>query len=286
MSRTEKNLYRPHLFGTLEHSLRWAYEGPPSYRGRGATDSPEPSIWHVIRGSVSVRVGREEVRAGAGDFVVPSSLPRFQEFSEDARLFSCGLRLQWPDGHQLVRMNHSLRFPVSEERALLRAMNALKVFSKRHLGGLWNNYPRLRIPLGVHAQAEALFWQLLHHYIAALEKRGVTLFVPEWEDDRLSKALHRIESHPGALKFDSRQLAREVGLSTSQLNRLFRQTLGTSPHRQYDLMRFQKAMKLIEGKQHSIKEIAIETGFSNLSHFSKWFRSHARISPLEYRKHL
>lgn len=67
------------------------------------------------------------------------------------------------------------------------------------------------------------------------------------------------------------QLARIVGISARQLNRLFTQTLGNSTVRFYREMRLEKARVLIQQTFLTISEIATATGFANVAHFSRQF---------------
>jgi transcriptional regulator GlxA family with amidase domain len=64
------------------------------------------------------------------------------------------------------------------------------------------------------------------------------------------------------------QLARISGVSTRQLNRAFRQSLGQSTMSFYTYLRLEKARNLIMNSALSITEIALATGFSSSSHFS------------------
>ncbi len=64
------------------------------------------------------------------------------------------------------------------------------------------------------------------------------------------------------------QLARISGVSARQLNRLFREKMGTSSMRFYTELRLDKARNLILHSALSLTEIALATGFSSSAHFS------------------
>ena len=81
-------------------------------------------------------------------------------------------------------------------------------------------------------------------------------------------------------------MAHRVGLSVSQLNRLFAHQMGISPRRYADSRRLEKGRQLLHLNRHSIKEVAAELGFSSLPHFSAWFRRMEGMSPREYLKNL
>ncbi|WP_343080908.1 GlxA family transcriptional regulator [Ostreiculturibacter nitratireducens] len=79
------------------------------------------------------------------------------------------------------------------------------------------------------------------------------------------------------------EIARELGISTRQLERLFGKYLNTSPKRYVVEMRLHRARNLIVQTEQSIAQIAMACGFNSTSHFSKVFRSHFGISPLSHR---
>lgn len=78
-------------------------------------------------------------------------------------------------------------------------------------------------------------------------------------------------------------LASNVGMSTRQLERLFRRYLNRSPKRYYMELRLQKARNLLMQTDMSVINVALSCGFSSPSHFSKCYRSHYDITPYRER---
>jgi transcriptional regulator GlxA family with amidase domain len=78
-------------------------------------------------------------------------------------------------------------------------------------------------------------------------------------------------------------LARDVGLSTRQLERLFRRYLDRSPKRYYMELRLQKARNLLMQTDMSVINVALACGFASPSHFSKCYRSHYGTTPYRER---
>ncbi len=74
-------------------------------------------------------------------------------------------------------------------------------------------------------------------------------------------------------------LAREVGLSTRQLERLFRRYLNRSPKRYYMELRLMKARNLLMQTDMSVINVALACGFASPSHFSKCYRAHYQTTP-------
>ena len=78
-------------------------------------------------------------------------------------------------------------------------------------------------------------------------------------------------------------LARDVGMSTRQLERLFRRYLSRSPKRYYMELRLQKARNLLMQTDMTVINVALACGFSSPSHFSKCYRSHYDTTPYRER---
>ncbi len=79
------------------------------------------------------------------------------------------------------------------------------------------------------------------------------------------------------------ELARDVGMSTRQLERLFRRYLDRSPKRYYMELRLQKARNLLMQTDMSVINVALACGFSSPSHFSKCYRAQYDITPYRER---
>ncbi|MCP4209257.1 MAG: GlxA family transcriptional regulator [Shimia sp.] len=78
-------------------------------------------------------------------------------------------------------------------------------------------------------------------------------------------------------------LAKEVGMSTRQLERLFRRYLNRSPKRYYMELRLQKARNLLMQTDMSVINVALACGFASPSHFSKCYRAHYETTPYRER---
>ena len=78
-------------------------------------------------------------------------------------------------------------------------------------------------------------------------------------------------------------LASQVGMSTRQLERLFRRYLNRSPKRYYMELRLQKARNLLMQTDMSVINVALACGFASPSHFSKCYRAHYDTTPYRER---
>jgi len=78
-------------------------------------------------------------------------------------------------------------------------------------------------------------------------------------------------------------MAEDVGMSTRQLERLFRRYLNRSPKRYYMELRLQKARNLLMQTDMSVINVALACGFTSPSHFSKCYRAQFGRTPYRER---
>ncbi len=78
-------------------------------------------------------------------------------------------------------------------------------------------------------------------------------------------------------------LAKHAQMSTRQLERLFRRYLDRSPKRYYMELRLQKARNLLLQTEMSVINVALASGFTSPSHFSKCYRAYFNRTPYRER---
>ncbi|WP_036170689.1 GlxA family transcriptional regulator [Massilia sp. 9096] len=79
-------------------------------------------------------------------------------------------------------------------------------------------------------------------------------------------------------------IAQLAGVSRRQLERLFKQYLGSLPSRYYLELRLQRARQLLRDTNHSIVQVGLMCGFSSGSHFSTAFGALFGNTPREERQ--
>jgi transcriptional regulator GlxA family with amidase domain len=80
------------------------------------------------------------------------------------------------------------------------------------------------------------------------------------------------------------ELADSVGLSTRQLERLFRKYLDSTPKHYYLDLRLRRARQLLLQTNMSVLDVALACGFVSASHFSKCYRENFDKTPREERR--
>ena len=152
------------------------------------------------------------------------------------------------------------------------AVDMMLSFIARHLG---------------HDIAASVADQLMHHRIRS-----------GYEDQRMelrarlnithAKLLEAVACMEANLEepLSFAELARAVGLSPRQLERLFRKHLDRSPTRYYLGLRLDRARFLLLQTSLSILDVALTCGFVSASHFSKCYREHFGWTPSDERRSL
>jgi AraC-like DNA-binding protein len=99
-------------------------------------------------------------------------------------------------------------------------------------------------------------------------------------------ALQRIEEHIAAnldTALDIDELAAIVRMSSSHFTRSFHKSVGLTPHRYVIQNRVMRARELLATTNLPLTEIALTTGFSDQSHFSRRFQEIVGVPPGAFR---
>jgi two-component system response regulator YesN len=84
-----------------------------------------------------------------------------------------------------------------------------------------------------------------------------------------------------------RELAEKLGFSISYVHRVLHSALGKSPMEYFNSLKIEEAKHLMKRYPNmKVKEIAKSLGFQDQHYFSKVFKAHASLSPMEYRRRL
>jgi AraC family transcriptional regulator len=79
-------------------------------------------------------------------------------------------------------------------------------------------------------------------------------------------------------------LAALIPMSQFHFARVFKTTIGESPHRYITQRRIERAKMLLSVTQLSVAEVSYQTGFSNQSHFTAQFRKAIGMTPKQFRE--
>ncbi len=99
---------------------------------------------------------------------------------------------------------------------------------------------------------------------------------------RVTRVIRRIEAHPG-WDHDLDTLADEAKLSRYHFLRVFQEVTGITPHRYVLRMRLRTTATRAAVDDAAILDIALDSGFGDISNFNRAFRAEFGMSPRAYR---
>jgi AraC family transcriptional regulator len=129
--------------------------------------------------------------------------------------------------------------------------------------------------------ANALAVQLLRHHGTASAQ------LPSYEGGLPMYQLNQVLDYIDAgLTEDIKlaDLAELLGMSPFHFGRMFKQSLGISPHQYVIQQRVERAKRLLKQTDQAIIDIALDCGFNSHSHLSKQFRQVTGLTPREFRR--
>jgi AraC family transcriptional regulator len=106
--------------------------------------------------------------------------------------------------------------------------------------------------------------------------------LPANSEARVTRAIRAIDSHPDdPLTLDA--LAREAGLSPYHFLRTFERLTGVTPHQYVRRTRLREAARRLITEGGTVLDIALDSGFGDVSNFNRAFRTEFGRSPLAFR---
>jgi transcriptional regulator GlxA family with amidase domain len=126
--------------------------------------------------------------------------------------------------------------------------------------------------------------RLQSHYNSADKLVLLTKVYNPAEAAFLQKVNDIIFSNINDETFDANKLSSEICLSRTQLFRKLKNIIGRPPADYIRQLRLQKAKKLLETTDKRVGEVACETGFESMSHFTKVFANRYGFKPSELKR--
>lgn len=194
---------------------------------------------------------------------------------------SCGHEfLQKVGGNHLARFSNELLsdYSVPDQGAYMMTFPL-----PMRLRGIAEDVINCRIQ---NAHAEALFYrsktlECLAYIIELSEQNNKP--IPSFKETdklKLSRAKQLLEDE-FELGWSIASLAKEVGLNEKKLKSGFRHIIGKTVNEYHRTIRMEAAKKMLLDRE-PVTQVALATGFSSLSHFSKTFKECYGVLPSQY----
>jgi DNA-binding response OmpR family regulator len=110
------------------------------------------------------------------------------------------------------------------------------------------------------------------------------LTVTTLDDQFLKKVTTLISKNLHDFRFDVSTMQEKMNMSSSNLYRKIKALTGESPVQLLRNMRLNLAAELIQKNNHNITEVMLQVGFSNLSYFSRSFKSLYGVTPKVFQR--
>lgn len=267
----------------LHSSLLWAFDAPLQKNARRMRYFTAPTAaWYLRKGRLTLRFADGEEKYRAGTWIFPREAPGEQCFSDNAELISIRFFSEWPNSKALFDRSVTVHFSADRFPDLLAAAEGVTSYMAQHFkrSSILSTESTLMHHLGL--------LPLFHQWIFSYYKTFLSLGYEPVHINPLSptmeRAVHYLQVRPLHLVFKETELARQMQLSLSHLNRLFMQQLQVSPTAFWNYRRIQSAQTALLSTEESIKSIAYSHGFSSPETFTRWFGQQRGLNPRQYRK--
>lgn len=135
--------------------------------------------------------------------------------------------------------------------------------------------------LYIESLANALMVNLLRDY--SLTKPQIAIYEGGLSDRSLFQAVEYIDHHLSeSIRLED--LAKYLGISKFHFSRLFKKSMGLSPHQYVMQQRIELAKQLLTKADRPISDIALDCGFNSHAHLGKYFRYYVGMTPKTYRQ--
>tara|TARA_R100000027_G_scaffold8406_1_gene6230 strand:+ start:10989 stop:11753 length:765 start_codon:yes stop_codon:yes gene_type:complete len=245
---------------------------------------PGRSAILLLEGEMQVETPMGVCEGKAGDWILPGTSMIERRFTRGARFISLRFSSDWPDGKACFDSDTALIFRSDDFPELKVKAEALLELVETLLPAAGRFFRSSRGDLHSHLRIRELFISWLSTFVEIGQKLDGFSERTEDVDSRIFEVARLLDRHPLDLSFEEDELAAEVSLSTTQLDRLFKKEYEMSPRQYLDRRRLSDAQAQLEVSAIPIKQIAFELGFRSLSYFSRWFSKHNGESPREYRR--
>ncbi len=124
----------------------------------------------------------------------------------------------------------------------------------------------------------------LYEILFTLRKEYELGYISRDTVEILKPALHYIHAEYTGENITIPYLANLCGVSETYFRQIFKKTLGISPLKDMNELKFTRAKELLSSGMYSIREIAELSGFHDESYFSREFKKVTGTAPSEYRE--
>ena len=209
--------------------------------------------------------------------ITPANTPLFVRWSGNENCLQIRLTTEFLQSIAKETLNHNSdrlellpAFQIRDTQIEALAMMLFAEFQQKHFhNGLY-----------LDSLTNVLAVNLLHNHTAS--KPQLPIYEGGLPPRQLGQVLDYIDAFLDK-NIKLADLAQLLDMSPFHFSRLFKQSIGMTPHQYLSQQRVERAKQLLKKTDRLIIDIALECGFSSHSHLSKQFRQITGITPKAYR---
>lgn len=123
----------------------------------------------------------------------------------------------------------------------------------------------------------------LQALLACLESELNHAYFPSSQSIPIEETKSYIDEHFASERINIAKLAEKAGISEVYFRKKFKEYTGMAPSQYIKKRRIEWAKELLVSSLFTIESVAVQSGFSDVSHFCHEFKRHTGLSPTEYR---
>lgn len=124
----------------------------------------------------------------------------------------------------------------------------------------------------------------LHNIIYAIQQEYYAEYLPQDKHAIIQPAIDYIHSKYTKEIISIELLSKMCDITPEYFRKIFKVFYGVSPVRYINNLKISSAKELLESQMYSVTEAALQSGYNEMSHFSREFKKLTGISPSEYKK--
>ncbi len=124
----------------------------------------------------------------------------------------------------------------------------------------------------------------LYRLLYLITQQYFAEYMPSEKYEMIKPAVEHIHRHYLTDVPSVKALSEQCGVSVVYFRKLFKSFLGVSPIKYIRDLKMTHAKALLRSEMYSVAEVALQSGFSDVTHFSREFKKVTGVSPSEYAK--
>lgn len=243
-------------------------------------------FFYFTQGSAVVRCNSKKFEVDANDLVIVNSkeLHYIENNGGNLILYVIKIDLSFLYSNKIDTIQAQFLTPLSQNLILFKNIVKNDETILRCVERIIDEYfkKEMGFELAIKGQVYDLMVLLLRNYVEKIYEEDE--FQTQREILQRFREVIDYMEHNFTEKIDLNRLSSIAGVSVGHFSRLFKQITNMSAIDYINNLRVNKAVDLIKNSDQNMTEIAMNCGFNDSNYFSRIFKRHKKISPMQMRQ--